>query len=304
MRDGEHLLDRRRRRRLRAAPIVRLFDDPALGQALGVGRPRASSSASTPGTSPPTGSTTSSPGGVARRAPARSRAPPEAVGRAMSGSRPAAAQCAGRRRRRASASSARRTCTSRPCSARPRRSSTPGFAVEVLNMRHPERPARTVVNGVELTSLPAALGRSSRHRYLLDYAWFFTLAAGTLAARHVRRPYTAVQVNTMPDFLVFAAAVPKLLGCPVLVQMNEPSPELAETLFGPGRTVRRPRVDRAARARVRRPRVHGDRRAPAPLRRARRGRPPHHRRAQRHRPARPARRRGRRRRTAPGTRSR
>jgi len=113
-----------------------------------------------------------------------------------------------------------------------------GFAVEVLNMRHPERPARTIVNGVELTSLPAGLGRSSRHRYLLDYAWFFTLAAGTLAARHVRRPYTAVQVNTMPDFLVFAAAVPKLLGCPVLVQMNEPSPELAETLFGPGRTVR------------------------------------------------------------------
>ena len=125
-----------------------------------------------------------------------------------------------------------------------------GFAVEVLNMRHPERPARTVVNGVELTSLPAGLGRSSRHRYLFDYAWFFTLAAGTLAARHVRRPYTAVQVNTMPDFLVFAAAVPKLLGCPVLVQMNEPSPELAETLFGPGADGARPRVDRAARARA------------------------------------------------------
>jgi glycosyltransferase involved in cell wall biosynthesis len=113
-----------------------------------------------------------------------------------------------------------------------------GFSVEVLNMRHADRPARTVVNGVELTSLPAGLGRSSRHRYLFDYAWFFTLAAGTLAARHLRRPYTAVQVNTMPDFLVFAAAAPKLLGCPVFVQMNEPSPELAETLFGPGRTVR------------------------------------------------------------------
>jgi glycosyltransferase involved in cell wall biosynthesis len=113
-----------------------------------------------------------------------------------------------------------------------------GFAVEVLNMRHPDRPARTVIDGVELTSLPAALGRSSRNRYLLDYAWFFTLAATTLAARHVRRPYTAVQVNTMPDFLVFAAAIPKLLGSAVFVQMNEPTPELAETVFGPGRTTR------------------------------------------------------------------
>lgn len=113
-----------------------------------------------------------------------------------------------------------------------------GFAVEVLNMRHPERPARTVIDGVELTSLPAALGRSSRNRYVLDYGWFFALAAATLTARHARRPYTAVQVNTMPDFLVFAAAVPKLLGCPVFVQMNEPTPELAETLFGPGRIAR------------------------------------------------------------------
>ena len=37
----------------------------------------------------------------------------------------------------------------------------------------------------------------------------------------------------MPDFLVFAARVPKLLGSPVFLYMNEPMPELAETLFGP-----------------------------------------------------------------------
>ena len=31
----------------------------------------------------------------------------------------------------------------------------------------------------------------------------------------------------MPDFLVFAAAVPKLLGSRVVAYMHEPSPELA-----------------------------------------------------------------------------
>ncbi len=110
-----------------------------------------------------------------------------------------------------------------------------GFDVEVICMRHPKRARRAIVNEVEITSLPAAHGRSSRLRYALDYAWFFGLAASTVTLRHLRRPYTVVQVNTMPDFLVFAAAIPKLLGSPVVLYLNEPIPELAETLFGSAR---------------------------------------------------------------------
>lgn len=113
-----------------------------------------------------------------------------------------------------------------------------GWEVEVLLMAHPERPRRSTVNGVDVTDLPTSLGRSSRLRYAVDYALFFVLAAATLAIRHLRRPYTVVQVNTMPDFLVFAAAVPRLLGARVFLFVNEPMPELAETVFGPGRVPR------------------------------------------------------------------
>jgi hypothetical protein len=113
-----------------------------------------------------------------------------------------------------------------------------GYEVEVLCMRSPDRPRRTVVNGIDVTSLPASLGRSSGVRYAADYAWFFVLAGATLTFRHLRRRYAVIQVNTMPDFLVFAAAAPKLLGSRVLAYMNEPSPELAETLFGSRRLAR------------------------------------------------------------------
>jgi glycosyltransferase involved in cell wall biosynthesis len=109
-----------------------------------------------------------------------------------------------------------------------------GFDVEVLMMRGDNRPRRTVVNDVEITSLPASLGRSGKSRYAADYAWFTLLASGVLSWRHLRRPYAVVQVNTMPDFLVFAAAVPKLLGARVIASMKEPVPELAITLYGPG----------------------------------------------------------------------
>ena len=106
-----------------------------------------------------------------------------------------------------------------------------GFDVEVLCMRHAKRPRQAVVNGVKITSLPAKHGRSSPLRYVADYVWFFALAGATLTVRHLRRPYAVVQTNTMPDFLVFAAAVPKLLGTPVVLYLNEPMPELAETIF-------------------------------------------------------------------------
>jgi glycosyltransferase involved in cell wall biosynthesis len=109
-----------------------------------------------------------------------------------------------------------------------------GYDVEVMCMRGDSRPRRIVVNGVTVTSLPVSQRKGSKARYALNYGWFFTLAAGTLAMRHLRRPYAVVQANSMPDFLVFAAIVPKLTGSRVIAYMHEPTPELAETIFGSG----------------------------------------------------------------------
>jgi len=115
-----------------------------------------------------------------------------------------------------------------------------GFDVEVICMRHQSRPLRTTINGVEVISLRSSRKRSgkTKARYALEYVWFFLLVSVVLAWRHLRRPYAVVQVNTMPDFLVFAAVVPKLFRARVLAYMHEPSPELAETIFGPGVIVR------------------------------------------------------------------
>jgi glycosyltransferase involved in cell wall biosynthesis len=98
------------------------------------------------------------------------------------------------------------------------------------------RPRRIVINGVTVISLPTNRRMGyGKARSVLDYGSFFVLAAAVLTARHLRRPYQVVQANTMPDFLVFAALVPKLLGSRVIAFMGEPTPELAETLFGTGR---------------------------------------------------------------------
>jgi glycosyltransferase involved in cell wall biosynthesis len=108
-----------------------------------------------------------------------------------------------------------------------------GFDVEVLCERAVGAPWRAVVNGVQVIRLPTSRGNSGSVGKALAYGRFFLLAAGYLAVQHVRRPYTVIQANSMPDFLVFAALVPRLLGSRVVAKMQEPTPELATTIFGP-----------------------------------------------------------------------
>ena len=106
-----------------------------------------------------------------------------------------------------------------------------GFDVEVICISSADSPRRVVVNGVTIIRMPVRL-RSSMVGKAIDYGLFFLFAAGRVSIQHIRRPYAVVQANSLPDFLVFAALVPKLLGCRVVAYMQEPTPELAATIPG------------------------------------------------------------------------
>jgi glycosyltransferase involved in cell wall biosynthesis len=111
-----------------------------------------------------------------------------------------------------------------------------GFDVDVVIMRAADAarrgamkaPRREVVNGVTVIRLPVR----QRSSTFLNHGLFTLCAAGFLSIRHTRRRYAVVQANSMPDFLVFAALVPKLLGARVVAYLQEPMPELAETITG------------------------------------------------------------------------
>lgn len=122
-----------------------------------------------------------------------------------------------------------------------------GFAVDVLCLRGEGEPLVEHVDGVRLYRVPLRRRRGGTVGYLLDYGLFFACAAVALAVLQVRRRYRAIQVNTMPDFLVFATAVPRLLGARVLLFMKEPMPELARTRGGSPRQQRvLARIEQAA----------------------------------------------------------
>lgn len=101
-----------------------------------------------------------------------------------------------------------------------------GWQVDVICLREEGEASREVVDGVFVRRLPV-----SRHRgthllmQLVEYMTFLILAFGSVGFRHLRRRYTSVQVHNLPDFLVFAALVPKLTRTPVILDLHDLMPE-------------------------------------------------------------------------------
>ena len=110
-----------------------------------------------------------------------------------------------------------------------------GFDVHVICLDGREidknHKLEEIIDGIFVHRIPLFRKKTSVVRYLYDYFSFFTLAAIKLTYLHFRRPFDIIQVNTMPDFLVFATLIPKLLGAKVTLMMQEPMPELWQTLY-------------------------------------------------------------------------
>jgi len=106
-----------------------------------------------------------------------------------------------------------------------------GFEVDVFCLRGADEVAEEIINDVHVYRLPLRRKKGGIGRYLFDYLAFFLLVALKLTTRHLRHPYALIQVNTMPDFLVFVTMIPRLLGAKVTLQMYEPVPELWATKY-------------------------------------------------------------------------
>jgi len=106
-----------------------------------------------------------------------------------------------------------------------------GYGVHVVCLRDRGETARETVDGVVVHRLPVGHERGRILRYFFEYTAFFWMASFTLLGLHLRHRFRAVQVNTMPDYLVFTALVPRLTGARVVLHMHEPVPELFATMF-------------------------------------------------------------------------
>ncbi len=107
-----------------------------------------------------------------------------------------------------------------------------GDQVECICLPHEEEGEIGELRGVRLHAVNLRRYRgASTWRYLLSYLVFFVKAFLLVAWWHLRRPFDLIQVHTMPDFMVFAALVPRLLGAGVLLDVHDLMPELYMSKF-------------------------------------------------------------------------
>jgi glycosyltransferase involved in cell wall biosynthesis len=107
-----------------------------------------------------------------------------------------------------------------------------GYKVDVIALGEKGRPQVERLNGITIYGLPLRKKRGSRVRYAFEYGAFWMMVFLLLAFLTACHRYAVIDVNTLPDFLVFAALVPRVLGSKLMLDMHEVMPEFFISKFG------------------------------------------------------------------------
>ena len=112
-----------------------------------------------------------------------------------------------------------------------------GYEVDVICLKQIGEAVFSVEDGVNVHRLPVR-----RHKgkgiavQFLEYLAFFILSMFKVAALHLKRRYSVVQVHNLPDFLIFSAIVPKLSGARLILDLHDLMPEFYSSRFSSGMT--------------------------------------------------------------------
>ena len=107
-----------------------------------------------------------------------------------------------------------------------------GWDVHFYALSSDGRVHTSTVEGIVLHELPMPRYRGDgATAYIFSYLRFFILAGWNLFAHHLRRRFTIVHVNTIPDFMVGTAILPRLLGAKVILDIHDVMPETYMTKF-------------------------------------------------------------------------
>ncbi len=107
-----------------------------------------------------------------------------------------------------------------------------GYTVDVLALRPPDGKKSYVLNGVNVRTLSLGKKRGSLARYIYEYAAFFLWVFLRAPLQMMRRRYSVIDVNSLPDFLVFAPIVARWMGAELLLDLHEITAEFYMSKYG------------------------------------------------------------------------
>lgn len=101
-----------------------------------------------------------------------------------------------------------------------------GHEVDLICLKGADQRYYEHINGVSVYRLPLKSSRIGIIRYAIEYALFFLMALFMVTILHLKRSYTHLEADSMPDFLIFCGLIPKMTGTKLVLYMFESMPEL------------------------------------------------------------------------------
>lgn len=108
-----------------------------------------------------------------------------------------------------------------------------GHSVDVICLRREGDRPREVIDGIRIRRLPVQRQRGmGLGPQMLEYLTFMVWSGALVSVLHLRNRFDVVQVHNVPDFLVFAALVPRLTGAAILLDLHDLMPEFFASRIG------------------------------------------------------------------------
>jgi glycosyltransferase involved in cell wall biosynthesis len=107
-----------------------------------------------------------------------------------------------------------------------------GYIVDVVCLRRDGQSHFEVVDDVNLFRIQVRIrNESNRLDYIYRIIRFFIHSAIIVTLKHLKRPYQLLDIFAVPDFLVFAAVFPKIMGARVILDFYDLLPEFYLSKF-------------------------------------------------------------------------
>lgn len=101
-----------------------------------------------------------------------------------------------------------------------------GHAVDLIGLRNGAEPKAECVDGVNVYRVPVQRDKARGILgQLFEYLMFMFFAFLQVTRLHIKHRFDIVQVHNLPDFLIFAALVPRLTGSRIILDLHDLMPE-------------------------------------------------------------------------------
>lgn len=104
-----------------------------------------------------------------------------------------------------------------------------GFLVDIVCLSSETEDYREPYPGVRVFPIPWTKNRKEGLLQTMEWLVAVFMMFLYTSFLDIKYRYDLVHVHNLPDFIVFAALIPKMRGCPILFNVHDPSPEIARS---------------------------------------------------------------------------